>query len=226
MLKRSMALFAGVSLLGLGVLGTAWNIDLHKRLKRLEAQQTPLFRGASGLMTDPKSGPAQGREARRAKKRSEPELPGSALPAVDEASPRDALVEQSREDAEVPLDIRDPRVRGALATYLEEHEQEQRDFERGRQQDEYLDFVEARTLAFAEEFGVDESVAADVVAEIEVRTEEWLQAQYAGEDEDLPWSDAKAKQKSVEADGRSNLVDLLGEELYVELESRVWGPQK
>ena len=226
MLKRSMALLAGVSLLGLGVLGTAWNIDLHKRLKRLEAQQSPLFRGASGLMTAPKSGPAEGREARRSKKLSGPELPGSAVPAVDAASPGDARVEQPREDAEVPLDIRDPRVRGALATYLEEHEQEQRDFERGRQQDEYLDFVEARTLAFAEEFGVDESVAADVVAEIEVRTEEWLQAQYAGEDEDLPWSDAKAKQKSVEADGRSNLVDLLGEELYVELESRVWGPQK
>ena len=226
MLKRSMILLAGVSLLGLGVVGTAWNIDLHKRLKRLEAQQGPLFRGASGLMTAPKRGLAEGREARRAKMRGEPELSGSELSAADKASPGNARAEQPREDTEVPLDIRDPRVRGALATYLEEYEQEQRDFERGRQQDDYLDFVEARTLAFAEEFGVDDSVAADVVAEIEVRTEEWLQAQYAGEDEELPWSDAKAKQKSIEADGRSNLVDLLGEDLYVELESRVWGPQK
>jgi hypothetical protein len=163
MLKRSMTLLAGVSLLGLGVVGTAWNIDLHKRLKRLEAQQGPLFRGASGLMTVPKRGLAEGREARRAKIRGEPELSGSTLSAADKASLGNARTEQPREDTEVPLDIRDPRVRGALATYLEEHEQEQRDFERGRQQDDYLDFVEARTLAFAEEFGVDESVAASAV---------------------------------------------------------------
>jgi len=190
MLKRSMTLLAGVSLLGLGVVGMAWNIDLHKRLKRLEAQQGPLFRGASGLMTAPKRGLAEGREARRAKMRGEPELSGSGLSAADKASPGNARADQPREGTEVPLDIRDPRVRGALATYLEEYEQEQRDFERGRQQDDYLDFVEARTLAFAEEFGVDDSVAADVVAEIEVRTEEWLQAQYAGEDEELPWSES------------------------------------
>lgn len=109
---------------------------------------------------------------------------------------------------------------------MAQYEQERREFDRARGQDEYLDHVEAATLAFAKEFGVDPSTAAEVIDEIELRTDDWLRLQHQAEDGDLEWSEAKAGQKTIEAEGRGQLVQILGEDLYGELERRVWGKKE
>ena len=136
---------------------------------------------------------------------------------------RPSTIIQPQKEDKASIDLKDPDVQEALHTFLEEREQDQKEVRRAEGVGKYLDYVEDKIDSFAQDNDLSASLKTAVMTEIQVRTQEYVQVEYAAEDGELDWTEAKPELTRIKEQGKANLIELLGEEEYEAFEQHVWG---
>lgn len=141
----------------------------------------------------------------------------------NETSPQNVQKNIQPVEPYVALDLKNPEIQEELHRFLEEREKEKKEVQRAQGLGEYLDYVEKNIEKYAQEHGVSSSVSQAVMIEIQTRTNEYVSVEYAAEDGELDWSEAKPEMERIKQEGKNNLIDILGEEEYQVFERVVWG---
>ena len=121
------------------------------------------------------------------------------------------------------IDLTNPEVQEALDQFLEQREQEQKAVQRAEGVGKYLDYVDDRIESFSTEYALPVSTREALMAEIQQRTHDYVTVEHAAEDGEMDWSEAKPEMARIKEEGKTNLIEILGEEEYQVFEQHVWG---
>jgi len=122
-----------------------------------------------------------------------------------------------------PIDLENPDVREAIARIVEDDEIQRKEVKREEQMAMYLDSMNREVAAFAEENNLDQNTRRKVTREIELRTQAWTAVKDEAHDGDISWFDARAEFKAIKEESETNLRDILGDDRFESLNSRLWG---
>lgn len=133
------------------------------------------------------------------------------------------MKKKSNTEPSASLDLNNPDVQEELHQFLEEREREQKEIKRAEGLGKYLDYVDKKIETYAQNHQLPSSVSQAVMVEIQTRTNEYVAVEHAAEDGEMDWTEAKPEMERIKEEGKTNLIDILGEEEYQEFERFVWG---
>ena len=103
--------------------------------------------------------------------------------------------------------------------YFAEREEDQLD----EGEANFLDYINEKVEVFSDDHGIDDATMGQMMQEIETRTAEYFEVMRQAKAGDMSWLEARPQMQAIRDQAESNLIDILGEELYEAYEEEVRG---
>ena len=199
----------------LGALGT-WNTwTLHqvtKRLDKIEARETseaPISTSVS--------------KNKRAYKNLVQRDTSSARQAQAYVSSSDKARVKKDTTSDNAIDLSDPSIREAIAKIAQDDVQKKEQQRRKSKMEAYKTSIQHELEKFSSEKGYDVDTTQKVEVILDESSSEWVAIRQQVREGEISWLDARTEFKAIGDDTESKVTEIISEEDYKELRSRLWG---
>jgi len=202
------------------VLGTlvAWNSwtlhQVNKRLDRIESTEA--------AQSSPKDSKLKENSRSSYKKQSRTNTSDS-LQGRKYKQSSNKRQQQNNEGSQNSIDLSDPNIREAIAKIAQDDAQRKETQRRKSKMEAYKTSIQHELEKFSTEKGYDEDTTKKVEAILDERTNEWVAIRQQVREGEISWLDARTEFKAIGDETQSQVTEIISEEDYKELRSRLWG---
>jgi hypothetical protein len=144
---------------------------------------------------------------------------------ADQNSMSAAVVEALEAEGINPkaMDLENPDVQERIASIVEADQEERREADRDRRSEQFRESMNREIEAFVEENEFDDATRDDLLAQMEVRSDNWRAVRKDVQDGAISWFDARKEFQAVREESDAAMTEIIGEDMVEALNTRLWG---
>ena len=118
-----------------------------------------------------------------------------------------------------------PEYQEALVDLMDDYFAEREEDQLDEGEANFLDYINEKVEIFGETNGIDDATMGQMIQEIETKTAQYFEVMRQAKAGDISWLEARPQMQEIREEAETNLIDILGEELYEVYEQEVRGGQ-
>ena len=204
------------ALIALGLMG-AWNTwtlyQVNQRLdviEQLETSQQPSKRVPKKITYNNNF-----TTSRMASKEDNKEINVDAIP--------NKVVADQKNTEPSSIDLMDPEVQEAIAQIAENNAQKKEEQRRQSKMEAYNSSIKYELEKFSKEKEYDSETVQGIETALNESSAEWSAVREQVREGEISWIDARTEFKAIGEETKEKVTELISEEDYTELSSRLWG---
>ena len=204
------------ALIALGLMG-AWNTwtlyQVNQRLdviEQLETSQQPSKRVPQKITYNNNF-----TTSRMASKEDNKEINVDAIP--------NKVVAAQKNTEPSSIDLMDPEVQEAIAQIAENNAQKKEEQRRQSKMEAYNSSIKYELEKFSKEKEYDSETVQGIETALNESSAEWRAVREQVREGEISWIDARTEFKAIGEETKEKVTELISEEDYTELSSRLWG---
>ena len=210
-MNSSLLLGGCIALGALGVWNTMTLVEVSNRLDAIE-KMNPAFVKSEQASGASKSSFYQQRSAESTNSAQTPTSASVAAPTAAQQRPE-----------QPSIDLTNPEVQEQIARIAESNAQRKEEERRKSKREAYNNSIKYELEKFSNEKGYDSETTQSIETILNDVSSEWRAVREQVRDGEISWIDARTEFKAIGEEAQEKATELISEEDYTELRSRLWG---